>query len=225
MLSAGAKPPGAGQQQSRLRVVELADQAEDMDEQSLVASARRGDISAFNQLVRAYQELAYNVAYRILGNEQRAMDATQDGFLRGYRAMHQFRGGSFKAWILRIVTNCCYDQLRARRRRPTTPIDDILEDQEHSTLLTDPGELPEARVERQELGQLIQAGLDALPDDQRVVVVLSDVQGMSYEEISQVTLVALGTVKSRLSRGRARLRGYLLSHKELLPDDFRLKGD
>jgi RNA polymerase sigma factor (sigma-70 family) len=195
-----------------------------MNEEALVASARRGDISAFNHLVLAYQELAYNVAYRILGGEERAMDATQDAFLRGYRALDQFRGGSFKVWILRIVTNCCYDQLRAVQRRPTTSIDDLIENDEHSRIFEDPAELPEARVERRELDATIQAGLDTLPEDQRIVVVMSDIDGMSYEEIAQTTSVSLGTIKSRLSRGRAKLRDYLLARRELLPNGFRLKN-
>jgi len=194
-----------------------------MSEEALVASARQGDLSAFNRLVLAYQELAYNVAYRILGNEDRAMDATQDAFLRGYRALEQFRGGSFKVWILRIVTNCCYDQLRASQRRPTTSLDDILEDDEHTRLFEDDGELPEEHVERQELDAAIQEGLTGLPDEQRAVLVMSDIEGLSYEEIARVISVPLGTIKSRLSRGRAKLRDYLLAHRELLPVGFRLK--
>jgi RNA polymerase sigma-70 factor (ECF subfamily) len=193
------------------------------DEESLVAYARKGDVNAFNRLVLAYQELAYNVAYRILGSEERAMDATQDAFLRGYRGLDQFRGGSFRVWILRIVTNCCYDQLRAGQRRPTTPLDDILEDEERSRLFEDPGEQPEAHVERQEFDRAIQVGLADLPDEQRVVLVMSDIEGMSYEEISRATSVPLGTIKSRLSRGRAKLRDYLRAHRELLPEGFRLR--
>ena len=195
-----------------------------MNEEVLVAAARTGDLNAFNQLVLAYQQMAYNLAYRVLSNQDGAMDATQDAFLRGYRAMHRFRGGSFKAWILRIVTNCCYDQLRARQRRPTTPLDDILEDDEHSQLLRNHTEQPEAQVERHELGTLIQAGIQTLPPDQRVVLVMSDIEGMSYREISQATMISLGTVKSRLSRARAKMRDYLLSHKEQLPDGSRLRG-
>jgi len=196
-----------------------------MNEEALVAAARQGDLNAFNQLVLAYQQMAYNLAYRVLNNQDRAMDATQDAFLRGYRAMHQFRGGSFKAWILRIVTNCCYDQLRARGRRPTIPLDDILEDEEHSQLLENHSAHPEAQVEGRELGALIQAGIRTLPPDQRVVLVMSDIQGMSYQEIAQATMISLGTVKSRLSRGRAKMRDYLLSRKEQLPEGFRLGNE
>ena len=196
-----------------------------MNEKALVAEAQQGDIQAFNRLVLAYQQLAYNIAYRILGNTERAADATQDGFLRGYRALPQFRGGSFKAWILRIVTNCCYDQLRASKRRPTTPLDDLVESDEHSRIFEDPGESPEAYAERQDLNQVIQTALGTIPEDQRVVVIMSDIQGMSYEEIAQATSISLGTVKSRLSRGRAKMRKCLLAHKELLPNGFRLRGD
>jgi len=193
-----------------------------MNEQSIITAAQKGDVNAYNRLVVAYQELAYNVAYRILGNPDRAADATQDSFLRGYKALRDFRGGSFKTWILRIVTNSCYDQLRVMRRRPTTPIDDLLEDDEHSSLLEDHSESPEDYVERVELDGVVQAALNSLPEDQRIVVVLSDIQGYSYEEIAQTTSVSLGTVKSRLSRGRAKMRDYLIANREQLPASVRL---
>ncbi len=195
-----------------------------MNEEALIARAADGDVNAFNQLILEYQQMAFNVAYRILSDEDKAMDATQDAFLRGFRALHQFRGGSFKAWLLRIVTNCSYDQLRVKQRRPTTPIDDLVEDDEHSTLVEDPGERPEDHVERMELGSAIQTALSLLPEEQRTVLVLSDIEGLSYEEIAEVTLVSLGTVKSRLSRARAKLRDYLLAHREHLPSGIRLSG-
>jgi len=193
-----------------------------MDERALVVAAQRGDVQAYNHLVIAYQNLAYNVAYRILGQEEAAMDATQDAFLRGYRALSRFRGGSFKAWILRITTNCCYDQLRRRQRRPSVPIDDLVEDSEHWDMLRDSHETPEEHVERMAARQLIQAGIATLPAEQRTVLVLSDVEGLSYGEIAEVMQTSLGTVKSRLSRARAKLRDYLLAHQELLPDGYRL---
>ncbi len=196
-----------------------------MNEEALVERAQRGDVQAYNELVLAYQQLAYNVAYRITSNEDQAMDATQDGFLKGYRALSQFRGGSFKAWILRIITNCCYDQLRRRQRRPQTPIDDLLENDEHSRLLEDTDDRPETAVERQEFDITIQRALNLLPEDQRVTVIMSDIEGMSYEEIAAATDVALGTVKSRLSRGRAKLRAFLSEHQELLPSYLRLSGE
>ncbi|MFQ6059549.1 MAG: RNA polymerase sigma factor, partial [Anaerolineae bacterium] len=196
-----------------------------MDEQALIKAARKGDARAFNQLVRAYQSLAYNVAYRILGDAEAAADATQDAFLSAFQALGRFRGGSFRAWLLRIVTNACYDQLRRQQRRPTSSLEDLLPEPDTSSYFTHKGEAPEDYALRQELGRIIQQGLQTLPPDQRMTLVLSDVQGLSYQEIAEVTQVSLGTVKSRLSRGRARLRDYLLAQEELLPARYRLKGD
>jgi len=196
-----------------------------MDEDKLIASAQQGSVPAFNQLVLTYQQVAYNVAYRILRDGDRAADATQDAFLRGYRALSQFRGGSFKAWMLRIVTNCSYDQMRARQRRPASALDDLVDSDEHSRILEDRAEGPEKYVERREFDSVIADALELLPPDQRTVVILSDIQGLTYEEISQATSVALGTVKSRLSRARAKLRDYLREHKELLPSSFRLDDE
>jgi RNA polymerase sigma-70 factor (ECF subfamily) len=196
-----------------------------MNELALIASARKGDLPAFNQLVMLYQSMAYNVAYRILNDQDAASDATQDAFLSAFKAMHRFRGGSFKAWILRIVTNACYDQLRAKQRRPASSLDDLPVDTDHSSFLTDPTERPDEFVERQELNQTIQAGIAALPPEQRVILVLCDVQGLSYQETAEATGLALGTVKSRLSRGRSKLRDYLVEQRELLPTRYRLRGE
>jgi RNA polymerase sigma-70 factor (ECF subfamily) len=196
-----------------------------MDEQALIESARKGDVRAFNQLVLLYQSMAYNLAYRILSDQDAAADATQDAFLSAFKAMHKFRGGSFKAWLLRIVTNACYDQLRIKQRRPTSSLDDLPVEANHTHYLHDPAEQPDAFVERQELSRMIQAGISTLPMEQRVVLVLSDVQGLSYEEIAQSMGLSLGTVKSRLSRGRAKLRDYLWQQGELLPARYRLRDD
>lgn len=196
-----------------------------MDEVAVIAAAQNGDIEAYNRLVVAYQGLAYNVAYRMLGDQDRAMDATQDAFLKGYRAINTFRGGSFKSWILRITTNACYDLLRSVKRRRSTPIDDLTEDDEHSDILEDDQETPEQYLQRQDLGAVIQNALNALPEEQRLVVIMSDIQGLNYAEIAEATSVSLGTVKSRLSRARAKMRDYLLAHKELLPSTLRLYND
>jgi RNA polymerase sigma factor (sigma-70 family) len=194
-----------------------------MDEEALIASARRGDARAFNQLVLLHQGMAYNVAYRILGDPDAAADATQDAFLSAFKAMRQFRGGSFKAWVLRIVTNACYDQLRSKRRRPADSLDDMPVEDDRLEFLRDPAEQPDQYVERRQLSQTIQGGILRLPPEQRMVLVLSDVQGLNYQEIAEATGLSLGTVKSRLSRGRARLRDYLLQQRELLPDRYRLR--
>jgi RNA polymerase sigma-70 factor (ECF subfamily) len=195
-----------------------------MDELALVSAARTGDLPAFNQLVLNYQSLAYNVAYRIVGEQDAAADATQDAFIKAYKALNGFRGKSFKPWLLRIVTNTCYDHLRAKKRKPTANLDDVLVNPEHSWRLQDPGERPEEYAERLELGRALQQAIEQLPPEQRIVVVLSDVQGLTYDEIAEVTGISLGTVKSRLSRARAKLRDYLQAQEELLPHRYRLRN-
>ena len=195
-----------------------------MDENALIQSARKGDLNAFNTLVLAYQHQVYNLAYRIMGEQAAAEDATQDTFISAYKNLKSFRGGSFKSWLLRIVTNACYDDLRRRKRRPATSLDEMLGDQEGDMEFDMPSadDGPETIMQRHEMIDLIQTGITTLPDDQRVTLVLSDVQAMSYEEIAEMTHTNVGTVKSRLSRGRARLREYLQAHGELLPDLYRL---
>ncbi|MCR4406496.1 MAG: sigma-70 family RNA polymerase sigma factor [Anaerolineae bacterium] len=194
-----------------------------MDEKALIAAAQQGDLEAFNRLVLAYQNMTYNLAYRILGDGDAAADATQDAFLSAYRAIGRFRGGSFKAWLLRIVTNACYDQLRVKQRRPTTSLEALLvTDPESGPSFVEAGEKPEEYALRRELNQVIQAGIGTLPADQRITLVLADIQGFNYQEIAEITDVSLGTVKSRLSRARARLRDFLVAQGELLPAQYRL---
>jgi RNA polymerase sigma-70 factor (ECF subfamily) len=198
-----------------------------MDEAGLIQDAMQGDLNAFNRLVLAYQDLAYTQAYRIMGEPSAADDATQEAMISAYKNIRSFRGGSFKAWLLRIVTNSCYDELRRRKRRPTTPLEPLdSEDEEVESpyWLADPSEQPDEAAERTELGQAIQDCLNGLPDEFRVVVVLVDVQGMDYQEASGMMDIPLGTIKSRLARARLRLRECLQGFWELLPDVFRL-GD
>jgi RNA polymerase sigma factor (sigma-70 family) len=196
-----------------------------VDEKALIASARRGDTRAFNELVSHYQDMVYNVAYRILGDAEAAADAGQEAFLSAFQAIDKFKGGSFKAWLLRIATNACYDQLRLKQRRPSSSLEALYTESQASSHFVNGRETPEEHTLRQELGQTIQVGIDTLSPDQRVTLVLSDVQGLSYKEIAQVTGVSVGTVKSRLSRARASLRDYLLAQGELLPARYRLKDE
>jgi RNA polymerase sigma-70 factor (ECF subfamily) len=198
-----------------------------MNEPALIESARKGDIDAFNTLVITYQHQVYNVAYRIMGDEAAAADATQEAFISAYKHMGSFRGESFKSWIYRIVTNACYDELRRRKRKPTTSLEALVDesDTEIEYDVPDGQAGPEERMERREMAEVIQAGIQTLPEDQRAALVLSDVQGMSYEEIAAITGANLGTVKSRLSRARAKLRDYLLSTGELSPGRLRLKAE
>lgn len=200
-----------------MRVDSLAESAE----QQLIRQAAAGDLEAFNQLVLIYQNLAYSVAYRTLQEEDAAADAVQESFIKAFRSIGTFQGGSFKSWLIRIVVNTCYDSLRSRRRRQTDSIDDFAEDSDYAPQLEDPAEPPDAYVQRKELSTLIEQGISRLPADQRLALTLCDVHGYAYEEISQMTGMPMGTVKSRINRARAKLRDYLLQYPELLPSSFR----
>lgn len=195
-----------------------------MDEASLIAAAQQGKVDAFNDLVLTYQQQVYNLAYRIIGDPASAADAAQETFISAFQSIGRFRGGSFKSYLMRIVSNSCYDELRRRKRRPATSFEDFGElDEEANPALINGGERPEEYAERQEMARVIQAGIQTLPSDQRITLVLSDVQGLSYQEIAEATDVSLGTVKSRLARARGKLRDYLQSQGELLPARYRLE--
>jgi RNA polymerase sigma-70 factor (ECF subfamily) len=196
-----------------------------MNEAALIQEAQSGNLDAFNRLVLAYQDLVYGQAYRMMGEAHSAEDAVQEAFISAYRSLRSFRGGSFKSWLLRIVTNACYDELRWRKRRPTTPLEPVDEDDEtieSPHWLADPGESPEEAAERAELSSALQRCLDELPDDFRIVVILVDIEGFDYSDASNVIQTPLGTVKSRLARARVRLRDCLQGYWELLPASFRL---
>lgn len=196
-----------------------------MDEIALIQAAKTGDLDSFNRLVLVYQDMVYSHAYRIIGEEESADDATQTTFISAYNHINSFRGGSFKAWLLRIVTNACYDELRRRKRRPTVPLeplDDTGEEVESAHWMVDPGDQPEDQIQRVELQRAIQHCLDRLPDEFRTTVVLVDIQGLDYFETSQAIGKPIGTIKSRLARARLRLRDCLNGFAELLPSGFRL---
>ncbi|HEX9372519.1 MAG TPA: sigma-70 family RNA polymerase sigma factor [Roseiflexaceae bacterium] len=196
------------------------------EERRLVEAAQRGAVESFNVLVRLYEGRVYNLCYRMLGDADSAADAAQDAFLSAFRNLRSFRGGSFRSWMLRIATNTCYDVLRARKRRPSVSLDVDADDEDDGSPLqiADDAESPTDFALRRELAAAIQSGLDMLPDEQRIILILSDIQGLAYEEIAQITNTNLGTVKSRLSRGRARLRD-LLKAGELLPSRYRHESE
>ncbi len=197
-----------------------------MDESALIRDAQHGSLDAFNTLVLHYQDMIFNTALRILGDDDQAADAAQDTFLSAFRNLKAFRGGSFKAWLLRTATNLCYDELRRRKRRPSIPLEletDEGEEMESPRWLADPNLSPEQEAEADELEHAIQHCLDALPTEFRTVVVLADIQGLDYTEVAASVRVPLGTVKSRLARARLRLRECLQGFAELLPAVFRLE--
>jgi RNA polymerase sigma factor (sigma-70 family) len=194
------------------------------DELALLAAARRGEVEAFNGLVLRYQSRAYNLAYRLLGDSASAADATQEAFIHAYQRLSEFRTGYFRAWLLKIVTNACYDELRRQRRRPQVSIEALSTDSPDYALpqlVSDPADTPEQIAVRRDLDQIIQACLNQLENSFRTVAILIDIQGYDYQEVATIIGANLGTVKSRLSRARAKLRDCLQGAGELLPRAFR----
>jgi RNA polymerase sigma-70 factor (ECF subfamily) len=185
-----------------------------MDEIQRIRAAQQGNLDAFNELVLAYQGRAYNIAYRLLGEPASAADATQDAFISAYRNLSRYRDGSFVAWLMRIVTNACYDELRRQKRRPVEPLENL--ETNEIRFATDSDD-PERAAQTADLNRIIQGCLDDLSEDMRTAAVLADVQGFDYTEVAAITGTTLGTVKSRISRARTKLRDCLGAYRELLP--------
>jgi RNA polymerase sigma-70 factor (ECF subfamily) len=204
----------------------LTEIQDNWDESSLIQAAQRGNLDAFNQLILYYQTQAFNLAYHILQDAAAADDATQEAFISAYRGLDKFRGGSFRAWLLRITSNACYDELRRRKRRPAISWDDFGElEEEANPHLVDSGMQPEQSVQQDELRMMLERTMAKLPEDQRLVLLLVDRMGFSYEEAAQTLKVRLGTVKSRLARARSRMQLYLQDEVELLPHRYRLESN
>jgi RNA polymerase sigma-70 factor, ECF subfamily len=196
-------------------------------ERALVAKGQRGDRAAFNRLVERHQSGAYALALRMVGDAEAAADITQDAFFAAYRALATFKGGSFRAWLYRIVSNGCFDHFRTQARRPTTSLEAALGDERDGespgmgsgsrlpSALIDASWDPEGIALRAEQIEQIEAALQKLAPEQRLALILSDIQGLSYEEIARVTNASLGTVKSRIARARGHMRGILARRGEL----------
>lgn len=187
----------------------ITDSAASPSDDELVATARTGDLEAFNRLVERHQRVVYAVCFRLLRDPQLAEDVTQDTFVRAYQSLARFQGDQFRSWLLRIATNRSFDVLRYRRRRQAESLDAQLIEEEPQWASEAPSDDPEEFSARRELSRRLDEALGRLPPEQRLVVLLHDVQGYPYEEIALITSASLGTVKSRLSRGRARLRDEL----------------
>lgn len=180
-------------------------------EQCLITAARDGDLDSFNQIVDQYQTMVYRVCRRILGDAERAEDVTQDTFVKAYSSLDQYHGGSFKSWLARIATNRCYDVLRSERRRPATSLDAEPVETQPRWSVEPAAENPDSYADRSQLSAYLERALSELPDDQRDVIILADIHGYRYDEIAQAVDASVGTVKSRISRARARLREMLRS--------------
>lgn len=190
------------------------------DEASLIRAALRGSIDAFNALVLNHQDAAYTLAYRLLGDSAAAADAAQEAMISAYQQLRSFRGENYRAWLMRIVANRCYDELRRQRRRPTQSISPAAN--EEDLPIPDHQPQPEEAAQQRELERAIQRCIEGLNPEQRLALVMCDIEGMAYQEIADSLNMQIGTVKSRLSRARAGVRNCLKGVRELLPSAYRL---
>jgi RNA polymerase sigma-70 factor (ECF subfamily) len=177
----------------------------------LVSRAASGDLQAFNAIVERYQRQVFAVCMNLMRDRMAAEDVTQDTFIRAWSAISTFHGDSAKSWLLRIASNRCLDVLRQRRRLPTSSLDAQMVEFEPRWSSLVGADSPETNAEQLELNARLSAALGDLPEDQRVALLMADVLGYDYLEIAELTSTAIGTVKSRISRARGRLRLTLLS--------------
>lgn len=191
-------------------------------ERQLVIDAISGDILSFQKLVEIHQKKIYNIVFRMINNEEDAKDLTQDILVKAYKNMDKFRlDSSFGTWLYRIATNTCLDELRKRKKKyieiPLT-IDDAESDKPLKEYAID-NKGPDVQVLKKERQRVISEAIKSLPPDYRKVIVLRDIQGFSYEEISKICDINIGTIKSRINRGRSQLRDQLMKYKELFEFD------
>lgn len=193
------------------------------DEDILINAAQHGDLEAFNALILRYQNLLFGIALRMLNDEDTASDAVQEALISVFSKFRTFRGGSLRSWLARVTVNACYDEMRRKRRQRETPLEQFNlngEEVEDLAWMIDPGARPDEQYDSYELESAIQHCLRMLTPAYREVVVLVDIEGLSYEEASIATRVPVGTVKSRLARARLQIRSTLQGYKELLPSNY-----
>lgn len=197
-----------------------------VSEKALIQAAQRGDLEAFNLLILRYQNLLFGISLRLLGDEDAAADAVQEALISAFRRFHTFRGDSLKSWLARVVVNASYDELRKKRRQHSVPLEQLNaegDEIESSSWLVDPQADPEVQFESGELENAIQSSLAKLPAVYRLMLVLVDIEGMSYEEAAHAAGIPVGTVKSRLARARVQMQKSLQSSGELLPVSYRME--
>ena len=190
----------------------------------IVQQVLEGNTNAFEELVLEYEKKVYNVALRILGNSEDAADMTQEAFIKAFNSLSGFRGDSkFSVWLTRIVSNLCLDFLRSRSRRPTVSLS--VEDDEGDDVqldIADVSQSPELLLERSLTRESVRRGLKVLPEDYREILLLREIQGLSYDEIAEALNIEVGTVKSRIFRGRKKLCDYLIKDGNI--PDFASSG-
>ena len=182
----------------------------------MVARAKRGDATAFEALVSPYERMIYLTCMKLMGNEQDARDCAQEAMIRAYRAMGTYRNeAKLETWLYRIAYNICLDALRRKKRRQAESLEAL---SENGFMPEDKGQTPYGALEQKERMAALKQGLNMLPEDMRTVLLLSQVEDMSYDKISEITDTPVGTVKSRINRARTKLKEILLEHAELFPN-------
>ena len=194
-------------------------------EAAIVRKVLGGDANAFETLVLEYEKNVYNIALRMTGNSEDAADMTQEAFIKAYNSLQSFRGDSkFSVWLYRIVSNVCLDFLRSKNRRPTVSLSVEDDDGEDAQLdVADESQSPELLLDRKLTRESVRRGLDSLPPDYRQILLLREIQGLSYDEISQALCLEVGTVKSRIFRARKRLCTFLIDDGNI--SDFSSSGN
>lgn len=181
-----------------------------------MAQAATGDLDAFNEIVLAYQDFLFALVVRMLGDREAAADAVQEAFLNAFRNVRSYHGGAVRGWLARIALNAATDVLRRRKRRPSEPYPEWEDDAWQPP--AGPSSDPEHEVMRRARGRALTTALLRITEDQRRAIILYDVEGFDYPEIAGMTGVSLGTVKSRIHRGRLALRDCLTGQMELFRD-------
>lgn len=201
-------------------------QSANVPEKTLIRAAQRGDLESFNLLILRYQNLLFGIALRLLNDEDAAADAVQEALISAFRRFDSFRGDSLRSWLARVVVNACYDEMRKKRRQHSVPLEQFNSDGEEietSYWLIDPESDPELQFEASELESAIQSSLDKLQPIYRLMLVLVDIEGLSYEEAALAAHIPVGTVKSRLARARTQMQKSLQGAGELLPVSYRME--
>jgi RNA polymerase sigma-70 factor (ECF subfamily) len=191
----------------------MADEAGRTMDAALVEQATAGELEAFNQLVRRHQDHLYALVYRLVPDRDQAADVVQEAFFSAYRNLGSFRGGNIRSWLGKIAVNAAMDVQRARRRRPVQPYPELEDDTWQPP--AGASDEPEARSLTIERQRVLAAALAGLPFEQRSCIVMFDVEGYDYAEIARIMDVSVGTVKSRIHRGRIALRAVLAPRREL----------
>jgi RNA polymerase sigma-70 factor, ECF subfamily len=193
------------------------------NEKYLLHQSKNGDMAAFEQLIEGYQKKVFNIALRMLGNPDDASEVAQEVFIRVYKSVKNFKEeSSFSTWIYRITTNTCLDELRKRKNKEHISLDEDIhhEDGDMKRQVEDSRPTPDIIAEKNELRKIVKLAINSLSEDHRIVIILRDIQDLSYEEIAKIVKCPEGTVKSRINRARSELKEILKRKRELFTEEF-----